>query len=260
MMKRCAGGKSRAGIVLLITALLCFAYRGPALADSSTPIDITVTGGGYTGYLTIDPGTYNPTYWEQVFSSDSPIPWNSKDYPILAGGIDIVAENHEEITLAHLDMVTVAFQGDPVATVGFAVTAGAYATSFSFSSPLITFDPLSNTEAYAEAGIMVTGPTGRTLYGSYTGGMAYKALYNNTTIFSYLVNTPITSYSGGNTGASQALPGTITSIQSKFQFILSAGATASGSSYYDVETVIPEPASMLLLGLGGLALLRKRRA
>ncbi len=273
-MKRCAGGKSRAGIVLLIVALLCFAYRGPVLAEcTSTPIDITVQGGEYniesgvftpvyTGYLTLDPGTYNPTYWEQVFNSDSPIPWNSKDYPILAGGIDIVAENHEEITLAHLGGLTVAYQGDPVATVGFAVTAGAYATSFSFSSPLMTFDPLSNTEAYAEAGIMLTGPAGRALYGSYTGGKAYKALYNSTpTTFAYLVNT-INSppWSSWESAGPTALPGTITSMQSKFQFILSAGATASGSSYYEVETVIPEPASMLLLGLGGLALLRKRRA
>jgi hypothetical protein len=259
MMKRRRTGRIQfVAISFLITAFCCFTYCNIAVAEcTSTPIDITVEGGGYTGYLTIDPGIFHPGYWEEVFSSDEPIPWNSN--VMFPTGIDIMAEDHQDILLAHLGGLTVACQGDPVVTLGFAVTAGAYPASFSFSSPLMTFDPLSSTEAYAEAGILVTGPTGRTLWGSYTGGKAYKALYNNsTTIFSYLVDTPITSYSGGNTGT-QTLPGTITSMQSKFQFILSAGATASGSSYYEIETTIPEPASVLLLGLGGLALIRKRK-
>jgi hypothetical protein len=49
-------------------------------------------------------------------------------------------------------------------------------------------------------------------------------------------------------------------MQAKFQFILSAHGMAQGGSYYEIETVIPEPASILLLGLGGLALIRKRKA
>ncbi|MDD5065084.1 MAG: PEP-CTERM sorting domain-containing protein [Phycisphaerae bacterium] len=256
MMKRRRTAKVQSvSISFLITAFCCFTFCNIAVAGftSTGAIELIVEGGGYTGYCTIDPGLFDPTYWEQVVNSNVPVPWNSNI--LFPEGIDIAAEDNGELILAHLNGLTVAFQGDPVVTLGFSVTAGTYATSFSFSSPQMTFDPLSNTEAYAEAGVLVTGPTGRTLWGSYSGGKAYKALYNNTTNFAYLVNTPITSYSGGDTGI-VALPGTITSMQSKFQFILSAGATASGSSYYEIT---PEPASILLLGLGGLALLRKRQ-
>jgi hypothetical protein len=266
MEKRYAGGKNRAGIVLLIATLLCFAYCSPALAEctSTDEIELTVEGGGYTGYCTLSPSAFNPTYWGQVFSSDEPISWYlpTGQYDLFPGGIDIKAENHEEITLAHLYGLSIQCQGDPIVNLGFSVTAGAYATSFSFSSPLMTFDPLINAEAYAEAQIGIN--SSHTLMGSYSGGKAYKALYNSTptTTFAYLVNT-INSppWSSWESAGLTALPGTITSMQSKFQFILSAGGMASGSSSYEITgTTIPEPASMLLLGLGGLALLRKRRA
>lgn len=246
-------------ISFLITILLCFPYCNPAVAECSTTdaIEITVDCNGYTGYCTIIPSMFDPDYWEQVFNSDNPVPWNLQD--TFAQGVDIAAENNQNVILAHLHGLTIAFQSDPVVTLGFSVTAGEFPTSFSFSSPLMTFDPLINAEAYAEAAILVTGP-GATLWGSYTGGKAYKALYNDTTTFAFLVDTPITSYSAEDTGPFQALPGTITSMQSKFQFILSAHGTASGSSYYEITgDVIPEPASILLLGLGGLVLLRKRR-
>jgi hypothetical protein len=258
--KRGIGGKSSIGIVFLIAILWCFPYcnLAGAACSSTDMIEITVEGGDYIGYCTIIPSAFAPDYWNQVFSNETPIAWNLQDtFPT---GINIAAEDNQDIILAHLDGLTISFQGDPVASLGFAVTAGQYPTSFSFSSPLMTFDPLIDANVGAEAAILVTGPADKTLWGSYTGGKAYKALYNDTTTFAYLVDTPITAYSGEDTWPFQALPGTITSMQSKFQFILSAQATASGSSYYEITgTVVPEPASILLLGLGGLALLKKRR-
>ena len=120
------------------------------------------------------------------------------------------------------------------------------------------FDPLINATGYAEAQIGIN--SGHTLFGGYSGGKAYKALYDGSNVFANLVSPIIAPpWSGFESYGWQAMPD-VSSMQAKFQFILSAGGMASGNSYYEITgDVIPEPASILLLGLGGLALLRKRR-
>jgi hypothetical protein len=60
---------------------------------------------------------------------------------------------------------------------------------------------------------------------------------------------------------SKPIAGQVSSMQAMWSFNVNSGGHASGLCDFELTgTAIPEPASMLLLGLGGLALLRKRRA
>jgi len=164
--------------------------------------------------------------------------------------------------LAIIEGLGVTVKADPVLQLGFTVTAGDYATAFSFSSDVLMIDPeLINTQGYAYANIGISTP-GAELWGGY-GMEAYQALYNGSTVFAELIDaSPLTGPGSfdENTGW-VVIPGSVSSMQAKWQFTLSAEGMATGSSYYEIAgDPIPEPASILLLGLGGLALLRKRRA
>jgi hypothetical protein len=51
----------------------------------------------------------------------------------------------------------------------------------------------------------------------------------------------------------------VSSITAEFDFTLSANEQASGTSRFDVEQGVPEPATMSLLVMGAMALLAKRK-
>jgi len=163
--------------------------------------------------------------------------------------------------LGTIESVAISVKADPVVQLGFTVTAGDYATAFSFSSDVLIADPeLINTQGYAYANIGISTPF-KDLWGGY-GMEAYQALYNGSNVFTELLDaSPLTGPGtfDENTGW-VAIAGNVSSMQAKWQFTLDAEGMATGSSYYEIAgDPIPEPASILLLGLGGLALLRKRR-
>lgn len=244
MMERVwSGGIWGIGLTLLIVVLLF----PVAAVGQPVAIQVEVSGSG-PGYATI----YSGIDWDDVYANPGEIHSWWMEAPL-----DIAMENEPDTILATIDGMAISVRADPLIELGFAVTAGKNDTSFSFSSEVLTIEPgLINAEAWAAASVTVG--MGDTLTGGYDL-KAYRSLYNGSTVFADLVD-PATWPGGSEFTASQAIPGVVTSMQAKWQFILSAEGIASGSSNFEITgDVIPEPASILLLGLGGLALLRKRR-
>jgi len=231
-------------IIVLITILLA-----PDVAHSTTilSLDLEIYGGetGDTvGYATI----YTGIDWDEVTANpDEVYTW------WMVNPLAVAAENNPTEILAILNGISITIKADPVIELGFAVTAGDYDTAFSFSSPELTFDPMVNPEARALASVTV-GPDD-TLTGAYNYE-AYRSLYNGTTVFADLVDTPVGWPGGSESSGWQQIFGTVSSMQAKWRFTVSAEGIASGTSNFEI---IPEPATLLLLGLGSLALLRKRR-
>jgi MYXO-CTERM domain-containing protein len=169
--------------------------------------------------------------------------------------------------VAVLNQANLTIEGDPRIAMGFALTAGERATTVAISSAILGFAAFSDPDGGATAGLTLTDNDGNGAmltglgFGGGGGG-AYIASYNTPpgTVFAEFlpeleVVPPDGSASGGGGTGSVTIFDTVTSMQAQFSFELSGGDSASGSSNY---LIIPEPASVVLLGLAGL-LLRRRR-
>jgi len=240
--RRRTGGSQAIAIILLIAVL----FFPVAAVGQLVTIDCDVEAEGSSTNETIE----TDIDWDDVYANpDDTYTWVMQDSMSLGNG------------LGTIESVAISVKADPVIQLGFTVTAGDYATAFSFSSDVLISDPeLTNTQGYAYAQIGISTP-GANLWGGY-GMEAYQALYNGSNLFAELLDaSPLTGPGtfDENTGW-VAIAGNVSSMQAKWQFTLDAEGMATGSSYYEIAgDPIPEPASILLLGLGGLALLRKRR-
>ena len=188
--------------------------------------------------------------------------------PCSGGAVDWTLPSPVEIMdgsvwLARIKDLGIQSDLEPYVNLRFAVEAGASDTTFDISSAIVGFGPLSNPQAYASGGVTLTSDSdGATITGLF-GGMNYEARYNSSIVFADLVGG--FSISGDQTvtrsdrkpgSGYDTITGTLSSIESQFKFILSAMDQASGTSRFEV---VPEPATMSLLALGGLALIRRRR-
>lgn len=240
MKKRWIGG---IGLVLL-AAVLFF----PVVAVGQfVEIGYTVSGSPTQS------GTVTTTLdWDVIYANPTiPYAWNLLD------PIDIDLGGGDSATI---DGLSISIKADPIINLGFSVVAGQTDTTFLLTSNLMLVKPaLINAQGSARAtNVSVLDGT---LTGNYEGKV-YRAVYNGGTVFADLVNTPI--YDGDSVTESipsTPISGQVSSMQTMWNFTISGNSSAQGGSRFTITgTEIPEPATILLLGLGGLALIKKRRA
>ena len=158
--------------------------------------------------------------------------------------------------IATLNQANLMVIGDPQIAMGFAITAGAADTTVTITSATLNFSALSNPTAAASAGLTLT-QTGGSPDAFLTGlggdtGSAFAAYYNVPpgTVFGEYVSglTTTTTISGsGSSGGFVMIPGSVSSMQTVYSFVLSAGDQASGTSNF---LLVPEPATLVLLACG----------
>lgn len=180
-----------------------------------------------------------------------------------AGGTELI-DGESGTVVGYVKALTCEVIADPAVTLSFAVIAGATDTDFTLTAPSVDTGGLTDPDAYASAGMDVTGDgDGATATGLHAGTKAYQARYNGSTAFANLIDQitfsePDTQGKSGREPAAgwSTVSGTVNSIDAQFKFRLSALDFASGTSRFEV---VPEPATLGFLGLGLAVMLLRRR-
>jgi len=244
-------------LFILATCVLC-PWAG--VAQASPAVQITVQAAGHSsGALDLN------------------IPWAALEAQLASNGyatwslnqekVDVYSTDLSPILLGSIDDFSVVLDADPYVSLGFSVTAGSAATTFTITSGAVNTN-LENAAAYASAGITLTDPDGdrATLTGLY-GNRAYRATYNGeSSTFASLVgdtsvvDDTVTTSERYPASGRETIPEMVTDIQSAFQFTLSARDLASGTSTFSLNNpIVPEPATLALLAFGGVFALAVRR-
>jgi uncharacterized protein (TIGR03382 family) len=161
---------------------------------------------------------------------------------------------------------------DPIVQLNFSVSAGTLNTTFTITSPLLSFAAISNAEGRASAGVTATDidGNGATVMPANQPSL-YTSRYNGAvpggTLFADLIDGPVAAPAFDTNSASEDFPGgglftpvagAVSDMSSRFRFSLTANDDASGTSTYEIRP-IPAPGAVTLLGLGGLLAGRRRR-
>ena len=173
----------------------------------------------------------------------------------LSAPIALVANGVQLGTIKNLDVQS---DVDPYVNLHFAVEADFADTTFDINSSVVSFAPLLNPTACASAGIALTSDDGGAkITGLFDGGRTYQARYNGSTVYANLVDgfsiaanqTAAVSDRSPASGY-QTIFDTVSSIESEFNFTLSAMEQASGTSRFEVDGPVPEPMTMAAVGMG----------
>ncbi len=192
------------------------------------------------------------------------------DLPV--DSVNILSPNGQ-VVLGTVHDLHLSFNADPAVTLNFNVTAGASSTEFVISTATLAFAPILNPEAYTHAVVEVYD-TNNSSSVRFTGlrpdGSGYEAKYNNTIVWAGLMASLFASGGPGvSTGSEEGRPNpppnmtrevindSVSNILSTWHFRLTSGDTAIGWSTFDIT---PEPVTLSLLALGGIFVMRRRRA
>jgi hypothetical protein len=247
----------RGGVALAAFALI--AAAGSASADiSSTVFSITAT---------LDNGA-GPSYTFDVDYNPSNHDGNGNFLWSLGDAVDILDDNDQSVF--RLDGASIRIEnsregGFPsqLVALNFQVLAGAQNTVFSVDSAVLSFAAISNSAGRASAAVSVTDLNGDGATYTPQGAGAYGSFYNGANNFQNLIGAPVVAAALSTATTNEAFPGVgfsnigtpLTDISSDWNFTLSAGDLASGTSEFEI---IPAPASAVL-GLVALTGLRRRR-
>lgn len=243
--------------LLAIGAALAFAGIASAGEIIGPVIQIDWSSGDDNGTWTLeyDPALYNEETGWYRWSLDEPI--------------TLFSDSEEAV--ATVNNLSVQINVDPVIQLNYAVTAGAAPVNFTISSALVAFAPITNGSitASAQMGMTDNNGDGGSLTMNHAGGKGYIANYNGAgpvpagTNYASLVSGFNVGVFGSNNVADGNPPGggfnpfvgSISSMAAGYSFGVTAQDSSTGTSVY---VITPEPASMMLLGLGALALIRRR--
>jgi len=242
----------KVGVRMLGAGAALFATAGALAGTISDPV-IQVQASSSLGSGTLNvpfiPGNYDPVTGEYRWS--------------LAEPVDITADGGGLI--ATIESLSTFLMVDPLVNVGFVATAGPSDVTITITSALIGFTPISPASgtASAQLGLTDNDGNGGTLTGNHAGGLGFRADYNGVvptgTTFATLVPTfSVGMFGSDNRNGNVPLTGigpAVSNMSSQYSFTFTANDSASGTSVF---VVIPEPASLALLALGGLALIRRR--
>lgn len=236
--------------IFVSVAFLC----GPIVAGGQyVEIQWQATGSGTQGgTITTD------VNWAAIYANPkTTYSWN------LMSPIDV--NFGVEYGTAHIDGLSIGVKADPFIDFAFAARSADGPTHFSFSSALLIIDPALAAGAQASAWAYPSPGVPDTITaGDFDSNSVYRSEYNGGTVFADLSSAPIPFLPPGNgydAVGSTPISGQVSSMQVHWGLTVSGGGQASGTSHFQITgDTIPEPASVILLSLGGLALLRKRRA
>jgi MYXO-CTERM domain-containing protein len=245
-------GNLRTACAFAAAGLAIGAATSPARAYiEGNPLTVTALTSGHTAtwVLPIDAGTWEGPNWHY----DS----GGYRYEMWDGGTLVGT-----LSGLHMDIYD-----DPQVVLNFTAQANAADTKFIFTSALVSFAALTNPTGQASAGVTVTDNNfnGALLSGQESNGAAYWANYNGlvpggTNYASFFSSVSATALEGTHTDNANQGPtpiaGSVSDMSAQFSFMLSAFDAASGTSNYQI---VPAPGALALLGLGGLAAMRRRR-
>jgi uncharacterized protein (TIGR03382 family) len=225
---------------------MCAASTLASIVGDPLTITATSTQGTASFVVRLTDGTYNPDTGDFTYSRQTPI----------------VLQDDAGRTVATLSSLNFSIIGDPQVNLAFSATAGNAATLFSFSSGLNAFAPLINPTVSGVASLTLTdslGNDGATTQGAFAGPFSYTAFYNGASVYATRLNDMAAGpglSSPQTQGLVGVIPGAVTDMSAQYSFTLSPGDSVSATSVY---SIIPAPGVLALLGLGGVAMTRRRR-
>lgn len=162
-----------------------------------------------------------------------------------------------------INSISTEYVEDPMIFFNFGVSTGGVATNISVSSATLVFPTLLNPIAYASSGMTLTDNNsgGSASVVANLSGFSYNAIYNNTSLYSAQQPSFGVGVSNGTqtqnaNDLGNVVPGLVGNMQAAWNFQLSADDSVGVTSTW---VLVPAPGTLAMIGLGGLAMTRRRR-